>query len=1402
MAISVGSVEVDVVPNVRGIYGRLQAGLLPAANRIGEDLGRAIGRNLSTHVASAVRSGVTQGGQTARVTAARQGSDTGGAFGRMFRTRVTAAMQNLPRVDVRLSDTGFNADLARVRARMEALGNRRVGVDIDAATALSQIDRLERDLERLGASHPDVNVRVDTGQARSELATLRAEIARLDGQDIDVRVDTSAAVSSLGTLTTAAVAFGPALLPVLPVAAAGLGALGAAALSAGAGVGALAAVAAPAFAGISSALQAQKQAQDAATNASLRGGQAASQAASRALQLAGAQQALAAAERNGARQIAQAQQQVVQARQNAVQVAAQAAQRSQQAARAVQDAERSLADAQRDARRAQEDLNAARRTAAEQLQDLKDRLSGAALDERAAVLRVKEAEQELAAVQAAGSKATQLQREQAQLAYDQAVQGLREQQRENARLKSEVTEASRAGVDGSEVVRAAQERLADSQRQVADRARAVKDAQAEAARVQRQNAADIAAAQQRIADAQANVADVQQRSADAIASAQRQIAQASQQAAGGVDQAAVAQAKYQAELAKLTPSARATFTAFTGLRSAFGDWSRSLQPAVMPIFTRALNGMRKALPSLTPFVLAAAEAIGELQDKVSAGFKSPWWKSFKEDLAGSVKPAITGLGTAMLNVGKGVAGVIQAFLPHMDSISARAQEVTGRFAAWGTSLKGSPGFERFLAYVSEQAPLLASTVGNLLGALLRVGVALAPMAGTAVAFLDAIAAGIRAIPVPVLTTLGVTFASIAIGAKLAAAAMALWRGATAAAAIATKILTGQQLALNAAQRASLIGIIVTAIMALVVAVIYAWKNFKWFREAVMTAWRGIQTAALWAWNTVLKPVFEWIGKIVVWLWNSIIKPYIGFIVAYWRMVARVAMWLWRSVLSPTFKAIGAVIAWWWNNIVKRYFGMVRFAVQTLAAVFRWLYDKAARPVIRAIAAVFRWLYDKAVKPVFGWIRDRISTVWTYGIKPTFEALKRGVRAIRDAFEDAKDGIRTAWDKIKDAAKKPINWVLRVVWNDGIVGVWGKIRDWIPGLPKLEKLPLLAAGGPMPVRPGVFNRPTAIVGEGNPRHPEYVIPTDPKYRKRALALHAAAGSQLLAEGGILGKVGDVIGDVVGSATDFLADPVKSLGKLLDPLLGKLKHVTGSPWGKMAAGLPRMAFKGIRDLVRDKVEGLFGGDGGGGGRIPGGSGVKRWTGVVQQALRLVGQPLSYTGITLRRMNQESGGNPRAVNLWDINAVLGHPSVGLMQVIRPTFNAHAGRFRNRGPKMYGVSIDPLANIYASMRYALSRYGSLPRAYNRPGGYDSGGLLMPGQLGYNGLSQPEAVLTPRQWNSISTLAARGAGATGLQPGQPVVLQLEDGPLVRGYVKGIADESVDAGFTRARRVFEAGRRF
>ncbi|MBQ1164108.1 hypothetical protein KBZ21_39575, partial [Streptomyces sp. A73] len=82
----------------------------------------------------------------------------------------------------------------------------------------------------------------------------------------------------------------------------------------------------------------------------------------------------------------------------------------------------------------------------------------------------REAQAELTrTVKDAGS--SELDRARAQLAYDQAVQRLKDQTTETTRLKTETAAANKIGVSGSDTVRSAQQRLAAAQQQVADRAR-------------------------------------------------------------------------------------------------------------------------------------------------------------------------------------------------------------------------------------------------------------------------------------------------------------------------------------------------------------------------------------------------------------------------------------------------------------------------------------------------------------------------------------------------------------------------------------------------------------------------------------------------------------------------------------------------------------------------------------------------------------------------------------------------------------------------------------------------------------------------------------------------------------------------------------------------------------------
>ncbi|MFF5212390.1 transglycosylase SLT domain-containing protein [Streptosporangium sp. NPDC000396] len=107
--------------------------------------------------------------------------------------------------------------------------------------------------------------------------------------------------------------------------------------------------------------------------------------------------------------------------------------------------------------------------------------------------------------------------------------------------------------------------------------------------------------------------------------------------------------------------------------------------------------------------------------------------------------------------------------------------------------------------------------------------------------------------------------------------------------------------------------------------------------------------------------------------------------------------------------------------------------------------------------------------------------------------------------------------------------------------------------------------------------------------------------------------------------------------------------------------------------------------------------GGGPEPEGK-VKGW---IEEAIKI----LKEHGYPVEKMNpsdiwmiiqHESGGDPNAINNWDSNAAAGTPSKGLMQTIDPTFDS----YKLPG---HGNIYNPVDNIIAGVRYAISRYGSV---------------------------------------------------------------------------------------------------
>ncbi|WP_157788860.1 transglycosylase SLT domain-containing protein [Rhodococcus rhodochrous] len=144
----------------------------------------------------------------------------------------------------------------------------------------------------------------------------------------------------------------------------------------------------------------------------------------------------------------------------------------------------------------------------------------------------------------------------------------------------------------------------------------------------------------------------------------------------------------------------------------------------------------------------------------------------------------------------------------------------------------------------------------------------------------------------------------------------------------------------------------------------------------------------------------------------------------------------------------------------------------------------------------------------------------------------------------------------------------------------------------------------------------------------------------------------------------------------------------------------------------------------------------------AGAEQWRDTVLKALDMTGHDASEADIVLKQIQIESGGDPNAINDWDINAQNGTPSKGLIQTIDPTFQAY------RDPSLPDSPYDPLANLVAGIRYADATYGDIKNIWPKTMGYDAGGILPDDAMALNTSGKPEAVFTHDEWKMLERFA------------------------------------------------------
>lgn len=165
---------------------------------------------------------------------------------------------------------------------------------------------------------------------------------------------------------------------------------------------------------------------------------------------------------------------------------------------------------------------------------------------------------------------------------------------------------------------------------------------------------------------------------------------------------------------------------------------------------------------------------------------------------------------------------------------------------------------------------------------------------------------------------------------------------------------------------------------------------------------------------------------------------------------------------------------------------------------------------------------------------------------------------------------------------------------------------------------------------------------------------------------------------------------------------------------------------------------KDFIKKQWDGFFSSDFGGGNFSGGGADMARKA--IAQAIALEGVDYdSWFNPLMTIANKESGFRNDAINLWDINAQRGDPSLGMFQFINSTFKAHSRKgFNDRR--------NPLHSASAAIRYINSRYGGIQghpgiRSMAKGGGYKPyamGGVIDEEQMALMGEDGKREIIIP----------------------------------------------------------------
>ncbi|RTE48830.1 peptidoglycan DD-metalloendopeptidase family protein [Actinobaculum sp. 352] len=624
--------------------------------------------------------------------------------------------------------------------------------------------------------------------------------------------------------------------------------------------------------------------------------------------------------------------------------------------------------------------------------------------------------------------------------------------------------------------------------------------------------------------------------------------------------------------------------------------------------------------------------------------------------------------------------------------------------------------------------------------------------------------------------------------------------------------------------------------------------------AVKTAWeQRIQPAfeAIWGFITnTLGPIFTWLyDTIIKQVWDKItqvIRNAWDVIRIIWdtikwtvnNVLGPVFTWLWETIIRPAWEGISGAISWAWENVIRPAFdavkdavGLVGQAFETVKDVVVGAWEAMVNLLVKPINFVIDTVYNNGIRKAFNWVAQAVGSSIRLEEASTINPF--GTQS-RSNTKPSTSGRRAAgplnWEARAKGGWTPPGWTLVGEEGPELVNFSRPSRVYTA-----EETAAALAGADI----SPYLRPDRMYTPDEAWSAIHALKTGDQ-RLLQGALGSSPSQSLLPIGGFWDSLGHAWSKTWRGVKDFVADGISwvrgrladAAGLVLNPIKekiasmveghGTISDMVGDAFRRTidnllewvrgidnesnesgetseaknnAAAMNEAALSGaedLKDLQRNAV--VLGGAT----RRPVKGGVLTSTfGVSRYGGYHAGIDLAAptgTPVYAYRSGTVLGTG------W--NVLAGRSGIGVMLSHGQYGGSYYGHLSaskvHRGQAVTAGQLIGLVGATGNatgphLHWELNKgnwqapYNPLPLLPR----YDQGGWLMPGMATVANLTgSPEPVLTQAQWDAISTLAARGAGAT--LPDRVTLVDADGSILARARV--VAGEVVERAADEAAR--------